>query len=99
MSGGQKQRVAIARALAKKAVILILDEATSAIDNLKELHLRNSLKNLNMTIISIAHRIEAIRGHDSIIILENGKITARGNDRILSRRAGLYRSISMLSES
>lgn len=80
LSGGQKQRIGIARALYKNAKILILDEATSAIDNETEIDLMKSINTLNrdMTIISIAHRHSTLKDFDRILVIENGHITADG---------------------
>ena len=72
LSGGQKQRIAIARALVKKPKVLVLDESTSALDNITENNFLQSIKIKNRTIISIAHRIQTIKDCDQILILEKG---------------------------
>ena len=81
LSGGQQQRLAIARALIKKAPILVMDEATSSLDALSELHIKTALGNLSgtMTQIIIAHRLSTIEHADKIIYLEHGEKIAEGS--------------------
>lgn len=90
LSGGQKQRLSIARALAKDASILILDDATSALDMETEHELQQKLKDVNCTKVIIAHRISAVRHADEIIILQDGKIAERGTHESLMQKRGLY---------
>jgi len=80
LSGGQKQRVAIARALYQNSEILVLDEATSSLDNRTEKLIQETIKNLNkkMTILSIAHRFSTIKNCDYIFLLDNGFIKEKG---------------------
>ena len=81
LSGGQRQRLAIARAVLKDAPLLILDEATSAVDNETEAALQRSITKVsqNRTTVIIAHRLSTIRNADRIIVLDNGKIVEDGN--------------------
>lgn len=76
LSGGQRQRIGIARALYKQADVLVLDEATSALDNETEAQLMQTIESLGheITVISIAHRLSTLRGCDSIIELESGRV-------------------------
>lgn len=90
LSGGQKQRLSIARALAKDASILILDDATSALDMETEFELQQKLKDVHSTKIIIAHRISAVRHADEIIILQDGRIAERGTHESLMQKKGLY---------
>lgn len=91
LSGGQKQRISIARALAKNAPILVLDDATSALDMETEYAIQQSLGHLDGTSkIIIAHRISAVKDADEIIILDNGKIVERGTHAQLMQLRGLY---------
>ncbi|NLJ84008.1 MAG: ABC transporter ATP-binding protein [Halanaerobiaceae bacterium] len=95
LSGGQKQRVSIARALIKKAPILILDDATSAVDMETEQLIQESLEKIQKkcTTFIIAHRISSVRHADEIIILNNGRILERGTHEELLARKGQYYKI------
>lgn len=92
LSGGQKQRLSIARALVKKAKILILDDATSALDMETEYQLLKNLYNRKekITTFIIAHRISAVKNADIIIFLEDGKIVERGTHTELLSKKGKY---------
>ena len=92
LSGGQKQRLSIARALLKDAPILILDEATSAVDTETEALIQEALERLmaGRTTIIIAHRLSTVRNADQIVVLNDGKIAERGTHSELMRRQGIY---------
>lgn len=92
LSGGQRQRLSIARAILKNPRILILDEATSAVDNETEASIHQSLWDLadNRTIIIIAHRLNAVRHADKIYVLEQGEITEQGDHDSLVAVDGMY---------
>jgi len=92
LSGGQRQRIAIARAVLKDAPLLILDEATSAVDNETEAALQRSIDfvSKNRTTIIIAHRLSTIRNADRILVLENGKIVEEGVHEQLVELGGIY---------
>lgn len=95
LSGGQRQRLAIARAILKKPPILILDEATSAVDNETEAAIVRSLEKitLNRTTIAIAHRLSTIRHADSIYVMESGQIVEQGTHEVLLEKQGIYANL------
>lgn len=98
LSGGQKQRVAIARALYQNTEILVLDEATSSLDNNTEEIIQKMIKNLKnkLTIISIAHRFSTIKNCDCIFFLENGVIRDKGTFESLKKGNSSFRSLAKL---
>lgn len=92
LSGGQRQRVAIARAVLKDAPLLILDEATSAVDNETEAALQRSIQRISKdrTAIVIAHRLSTVRHADRILVLENGVVVEDGTHDALVEMDGVY---------
>jgi ATP-binding cassette subfamily B protein len=92
LSGGQRQRLAIARAILKNPPILILDEATSAVDNETELAIQKSLEKLviGRTTILVAHRLSTIRHADKIFVFDHGEIIESGNHESLVMKKGIY---------
>ena len=95
LSGGQRQRLAIARAILKDPAILILDEATSAVDNETEAAIQRSLRQITQdrTTIAIAHRLSTIRHAHCIYVIENGKIQEAGTHDQLLQQSGLYSAL------
>ena len=92
LSGGQRQRLAIARAVLKNAPILILDEATSNVDNETEAALQRSIDKISedRTTLIIAHRLSTIRNADTIIVLDSGSISEVGTHDQLIEKSGIY---------
>ena len=92
LSGGQRQRVAIARAVLKDAPFLILDEATSAVDNETEAALQRSIRKIskNRTTLVIAHRLSTVRHADRILVMDDGEIIEDGAHDALVARGGVY---------
>ena len=98
LSGGEKQRIAIARAILKDAKIIIMDEASAAVDPENEYELQRAFSNLikDKTVIMIAHRLPSIRNVDEILVMDNGEIIERGTDRELMALDGEYNKLQSL---
>ena len=91
LSGGQKQRLSIARAFLKKSQLLILDDATSALDMETERDIERTIrKEKDKSLLIIAHRVSAVAFADEILILDGGKIAERGTHDELLKKKGLY---------
>ena len=92
LSGGQRQRIALARALLKDAPILILDEATAALDTESERSIQQSLDSIrqNRTCVVIAHRLSAIEKADQILVMDNGRLVEAGTHSQLIAQGGVY---------
>jgi ATP-binding cassette subfamily B protein len=100
LSGGQRQRVAVARALLRNAPIILLDEATAALDSESEKQVQEAIEHLcrNRTTIVIAHRLHTIMHADAILVVEGGEIVERGRHDDLLRRSGRYASFFRLQQ-
>ena len=98
LSGGEKQRIAIARAILKDAKIIIMDEASAAVDPENEYELQRAFLNLikDKTVIMIAHRLPSIRNVDEILVMDNGEVIERGTDRELMALDGEYKKLQGL---
>ena len=101
LSGGEKQRLSIARALLKDAPILILDEATSAVDAETESLIQNAVNRLSSgrTVLVIAHRLSTIQGADRVIVLESGEISQMGTHHQLMSVDGFYARIMKMQHA
>ena len=95
LSGGQRQRIALARAILRDPEILVLDEATSHVDNETEALIQSSLDRLieNRTTFAIAHRLSTVRGADTILVLDDGEVVQRGTHAELLADDGLYANL------
>lgn len=98
LSGGERQRISIARALLKNPKILILDEATAAMDTETERNIQTALSKLTKgrTTIMIAHRLSTLRDVDSLIVIEDGKLAEEGSHEKLIREKGIYYTLYCL---
>lgn len=96
LSGGQRQRIVLARALLRKPEILVLDEATSSLDNESEFKIQKAVDALSeeLTVVVIAHRISTIRNADNIIVIDQGEIVEEGTyDELSNKSDGKFKNI------
>ena len=95
LSGGQRQRIALARALYREPAILVLDEATSAVDNETEAAIQRSLARIahQRTTLIVAHRLSTVRHADAIHVLEAGRVIESGTHDVLLARGGAYAAL------
>lgn len=101
LSGGEKQRISIARAMLKNAPVILLDEATAALDPENEVEIQQAISRLiqGRTVIVIAHRLKTIIGADNIFVLENGSIAETGTHAQLLEANGLYSKLWKLQST
>ncbi len=95
LSGGEKQRISMARAILKDSPIILLDEATAALDPENELYIQKAINGLvkEKTVIVIAHRLNTVVNADKIVVLSDGKIEQMGNHEYLVNKKGLYKNM------
>ena len=95
LSVGEKQLLSIARAMARDTPIVILDEATAAVDNETEAAIQRSLMHItkNRTTVVIAHRLSTVRHADQIIVMDQGNIVEQGTHDSLLKQSGIYRDL------
>ncbi|SKC23642.1 ABC transporter ATP-binding protein [Alkalitalea saponilacus] len=95
LSKGQGQLISFARAVCSESELIILDEATSAVDSLTEQYIQKAIGNIfsSRTVIAVAHRLSTIRHSDLILVMENGEIIERGNHTELLAKSGKYASL------
>jgi ABC-type bacteriocin/lantibiotic exporter with double-glycine peptidase domain len=93
LSGGQRQRLALARVLAKKPSMLVLDEATNALDAVTETQVLQELRAWRCTTIVVAHRLSTVAAADLILVLDDGELVERGTHRELLAKNGVYTNL------
>jgi ATP-binding cassette subfamily B protein len=101
LSGGERQRISIARAILKNPKILILDEATAAMDTGTERKIQEALSRLivGKTTIMIAHRLSTLRDADELVVIEHGKVAERGTQKeLLEKPEGVYKKLYTLQD-
>lgn len=96
LSGGQRQRVSIARALYARPEVLVLDEATSAVDSITETAIQEAIERLrgSVTVLTISHRLSAVRAADRILVLDGGRLADSGTFDELVQRSPLFRELA-----
>ncbi len=101
LSGGQKQRVAIARAILRRSPIIILDEATASVDVETERQIQEAIAGIagKRTIIAIAHRLSTVRNADTILVIEDGRVTESGSHEELVALGGSYARMNRIQNS
>lgn len=101
LSGGQKQRISIARAIVKQPKLLILDEATAALDSHSERAVANALDSISegVTTIAIAHRLATIRNYDQIVVMGAGKVLESGTHKQLLAQRGFYYKLAAAQDT
>ena len=100
LSGGEKQRIAIARAIIRKPDLLILDEATSSLDNISETLVQKAIDKvaLECTSVIIAHRLSTIQNADRIYVIEHGQVAESGTHGSLMEERGMYYAMQMAAK-
>lgn len=95
LSGGQKQRISVARAIAKRPEVLILDDSSSALDNITDLKLRRAIKSLDypVTTFIVSQRASSVLGADKIIVMDEGEIVGTGTADELRKTCAVFREI------
>lgn len=99
LSGGERQRLELCRALLRKPSILLLDEATSALDNATQSRVLDALERRGLTLISVAHRLDAALRSDQVLVMRAGKVIERGSPQQLLSQQGAFRELVQAEQS
>jgi len=98
LSGGQRQRLALARALVRDPEILLLVEATSALDNINERDVMANLESLPLTIVAVAHRLSTLRNAHRVVVMDQGQVIEQGTYEELRARGGAFNALLAAAE-
>ena len=99
LSGGERQRMELCRALIRGPSILLLDEATSALDNASQSRILNALQRRGLTVISVAHRLDAALRSDQVLVMQGGEVLERGSPHQLLEQQGLFHALVQAEQS
>jgi ATP-binding cassette subfamily B protein len=99
LSGGERQRMELCRALVRCPSILLLDEATSALDNASQSRILNALQRRGLTVISVAHRLDAALRSDQVLVMQSGAVLERGSPQELLAQQGLFHALVQAEQS
>jgi ABC-type multidrug transport system fused ATPase/permease subunit len=99
LSGGERQRLELCRALLRKPSILLLDEATSALDNATQSRVLDALERRGLTLISVAHRLDAALRSDQVLVMRAGKVIEQGSPQQLLSQQGAFRELVQAEQS
>jgi ATP-binding cassette subfamily B protein len=93
LSGGERQRLELCRALIRRPSILLLDEATSALDNASQSRVLDALQRRGITVISVAHRLDAALRSDQVLVMQNGAVIEQGSPEQLLAAEGAFHAL------
>ena len=93
LSGGERQRLEICRALVRNPTILLFDEATSALDNATQSRVLDALKKRGITVVNVAHRLDAALRSDNVLVMQNGSVVEQGSPNQLMQKPGAFKTL------
>jgi ATP-binding cassette subfamily B protein len=99
LSGGQRQRLALARSFYRRSQFLLLDEATSALDNATQSSVLDALERRKLTLISVAHRLDAALRSDQVLVMRNGAVIEQGSPQQLLAAEGAFHALVQAESS
>jgi len=99
LSQGQRQLLCLARAMLKKSNVLVMDEATASIDYTTDAKIQNTIRELNATTITIAHRLKTIADYDKVAVLDKGEVVEYGHPfELMRKQGGIFRGLCETSD-